>query len=162
MKRAYPAGIVLAATMIPGLGLAAPAIARDLPAGGLTVTEVTKWLQDAGYRADVQTSRDGSKSIQSATDGTNFYVDFYDCKNKDKCASIQFSLGFDTKGNFNATKMNQWNSDNRWVRAYIDDKDDPWLAMDVDLSPGGTWEGLDDEFAVWRDMMVSFKKYINW
>jgi hypothetical protein len=58
--------------------------------------------------------------------------------------------------------MNDWNSNNRWVRAYSDSKNDPWLEMDVDLSPGGTKEGLDDEFAIWRDMLTDFKKYINW
>ena len=47
-------------------------------------------------------------------------------------------------------------------QAWTDDKDDPWLAMDVDLTPGGTVENLDDEFTVWRDMLTSFKKYIDW
>jgi len=158
MKRAYLAG----ATTLVFCLISSAVLAKDLPDRGLSVEDVAKWLQDAGYKAEVQTAKDGTQSVYSATDGTGFYVNFYDCKNKPKCASIQFEVGFDTKGEFNATKMNSWNADNRWVRAYVDDKDDPWLDMDVDLSPGGTWEGLDDEFSVWRDMMVSFKKYINW
>ncbi|HVW92230.1 MAG TPA: YbjN domain-containing protein [Devosia sp.] len=158
MKRAYLAGATALALCL----VCPPVFAKDLPAGGLSVDDIAKWLQDAGYKAEVQTAKDGSKSVYSAADGTGFYVDFYDCKNGPNCASIQFSVGFDTKGQFNATKMNDWNSNNRWVRAYVDEKDDPWLDMDVDLSPGGTWEGLTDEFAVWRDMLVSFKKFINW
>ena len=43
--------------------------------------------------------------------------------------------------------MNDWNSTKRWAKAYVDDKDDPWLQMDVDLSPGGTEEGLNDQFS---------------
>ena len=34
--------------------------------------------------------------------------------------------------------------------------------MDVDLSPGGTQAGLDDQFALFREMLVDSKKFINW
>jgi hypothetical protein len=158
MKRAFLVG---AAALAFGL-MSTATFAKDLPQGGMSVDDIAKWLQDAGYKADVQTAKDGTKSVRSSTDGTGFYVDMYDCKGNPKCSSIQFSVGFDTKGQYPAAKMNEWNSQNRWVRAYSDDKNDPWLEMDVDLNPGGTWEGLDDEFAVWRDMMASFKKFINW
>jgi hypothetical protein len=145
------------------LGLTANvSVAKDLPAIGMNVDDLAKWLHDAGYKAEIQTAKDGTKNIYTAADGSNFYVDLYDCKGKPACASLQFSIGFDTKGAWNATKMNTWNSQNRWVRAWTDDKDDPWLAMDVDLTPGGTVENLDDEFTVWRDMLTSFKKYIDW
>ena len=155
--RALLAGAAVVAACL----MSTAALAKDLPEGGLSVQDLSKWLQDAGYKAEVQTAKDGSKSIYSSTDGTGFYVDVYDCK-EERCASVQFSLGFDTKGAWNATKMNEWNGKNRWVRAHVDSKDDPWLEMDVDLSPGGTWEGLSDEFAIYRDMVVSFKKFIDW
>ena len=134
----------------------------DLPGAGLSADDVAKWLQDAGYKATVKTNTDGSKSVNSATDGTNFSVDMYDCHDKATCTAIQFSVGFDTKGAWTAAKMNDYNSTKRWVRAYVDDKNDPWLEQDVDLIPGGTWEGLDDQFAVWRQMLGDFEKYINW
>ena len=134
----------------------------DLPSAGLSADDVAKWLQDAGYKATVKTNTDGSKSVSSATDGTNFSVDMYDCHDKPTCTAIQFSVGFDTKGAWTAAKMNDYTSSKRWVRAYVDDKNDPWLEQDVDLIPGGTWEGLDDQFAVWRQMLGDFEKYINW
>ena len=155
--RALLAGAAVVAACL----MSTAVLAKDLPEGGLSVQDLSKWLQDAGYKAEIQTAKDGSKSIYSSTDGTGFYVDVYDCK-EERCASVQFSLGFDTKGAWNATKMNEWNGKNRWVRAHVDSKDDPWLEMDVDLSPGGTWEGLSDEFAIYRDMVVSFKKFIDW
>jgi hypothetical protein len=86
----------------------------------------------------------------------------YDCHDKPTCTAIQFNVGFDTKGAWNATKMNGYNSAKRWVRAYVDDNDDPWLEQDVDLIPGGTWEGLKDQFGIWRQMMGDFEKYIDW
>jgi hypothetical protein len=158
MKRIILAGLAVAALgLFPNVS-----VAKDLPSGGMTVDEVAAWLQAGGYKADVQSNKDGSKTVASSTDGTGFFVDMYDCKGAPRCTSIQFSVGFDTKGAWNATKMNEWNADNRWAKAYVDSKDDPWIEMDVDLSPGGTSENLSDEFAVWRDMVVSFKKFINW
>ena len=153
--------LLTGAAVVAACLMSTAVLAKDLPEGGLSVQDLSKWLQDAGYKAEIQTAKDGSKSIYSSTDGTGFYVDVYDCK-EERCASVQFSLGFDTKGAWNATKMNEWNGKNRWVRAHVDSKDDPWLEMDVDLSPGGTWEGLSDEFAIYRDMVVSFKKFIDW
>jgi hypothetical protein len=157
MKSVFRAAVFIAVGL-----LSTASFAKDLPAGGMTIDELVKWLQDGGYKAEIQTAEDGTKSIHSSADGTGFNIDLYDCKNTPRCGSIEFSVGFDTKGAWNATKMNEWNSKNRWVRAYVSDKDDPWAEMDVDLTPGGTYENLDDEFSVWRDLTGSFKKFIDW
>ena len=154
---------LLSTAAILALALAsAPAQAKDLPTGGLTAQEVASWLQSEGYAAKVQTSKDGSQSIQSAAGGAAFHIDMYDCHNTPRCASIEFFAGFDTKGAFDAAKMNEWNRNNRWVRAYVDKTNDPWIEMDVVLYPGGTYEGLNDQFAIWRDEFASFRKYIHW
>jgi hypothetical protein len=157
MKKALLAGVLLVgATLMQG-----SAFAKDIPDGGLTVNDVAKWLQDGGYKAEIQSNSDGTKKVHSATDGVDFYVDMYDCKGKPQCESIQFYAGFDSKGAWNATKMNTFNAKNRWVKVYVDDKDDPWVEMDVDLL-GSSYDGLDDEFAVWRQMLGDFTKYIDW
>ena len=52
--------------------------------------------------------------------------------------------------------MNEWNRDNRWARGYYDSVNDPWVEYDVDLTPGGTYELLDDEFATWRSTLTRF------
>jgi hypothetical protein len=151
----------------PAAGSAAPAPSSTAPTGpipgaGLSADDIAKWLQSEGYKAQISTNSDGSKTVNSATGGTNFNVDMYDCHSKPTCTAIQFNVGFDTKGAWNATKMNDYNSSKRWVRAYVDDKDDPWLEEDIDLIPGGTWESLDDQFGIWRQMLGDFEKYINW
>lgn len=137
------------------LCLAQPAAARAIPNGGLTLEQVAGWLQDAGYRAEIKTE-DGKRNIYSGSDGHNFHVSMYDCNDKNVCGSLQFWVGFDTKGAFNPSQINQWNRKNRWVRAYVDDVNDPWLEMDVDLTPGGSYENLNDEFAIWRSALKRF------
>jgi hypothetical protein len=151
------------------LGLAALALAvlpnaasaKAIPAGGVTIGEIQAWLQGEGYKAAVQKANDGSAYLASAADGQDFNIYFYDCKSG-RCGSVQFSEGFNTKGAFNAAKMNQFNAGSRWVRAYVDKVNDPWVELDVDLTPGGSYELLDDEFAIWRERLAAFRKYINW
>ena len=136
------------------------ASARDIPKGGLTLQQLVTWLQDGGYKAEIQKNSKGVANIYSAAEGTGFHIYLYDCK-QDVCGSIEFSVGFNTKGAFNAQQMNDWNTKQRWIRAYIDDVKDPWLEYDVDLSPGGTYEILNDEFAIWRDQLKKFADFVD-
>jgi hypothetical protein len=155
--KAHLFACVTAVAVIAG-ATAAPA--KDLPAGGLTVEEVANWLQSDGYQAKIVTERDGQKTIASSSGGVNFHIGFYDCKNQ-RCASIQFFAGFNTHGALNAGKMNEWNHTKRWARGYVDQVDDPWIEMDVDLSPGGTYEILNDQFAIWRNVLNGFSRFIR-
>lgn len=140
--------------------LCGAASARDIPAGGLTLEQVQTWLQAAGYKAEIQTNSSGERNIYSAAEGTGFHIYMYDCK-KGLCGSMEFSVGFNTKGAFNAVQMNTWNRKNRWVRAYIDDVNDPWLEYDIDLTPGGTYELLNDQFTIWRGQLKKFADLAN-
>jgi hypothetical protein len=51
--------------------------------------------------------------------------------------------------------------ENRWVRGYTDNVNDPWLQFDIDLTPGGTYEMLDDEFDIWKSQLSKFRQYVR-
>jgi len=137
--------------------LSSAARATDLPPGGFTYEDAVTWLQDRGYQAKMQTLSDGTKDLTSAVQGTRFHIRLYGCKG-DRCDSLQFFAGFATQGKFDATQMNEWNYDKRFVKAYIDKTNDPWLTYDIDLSPGGTYELLNDELATWNALLPAFVK----
>ena len=153
--------VIAGAAALALLVSASGAAARDLPEHGMTVDELVTWLKDAGYSAIVQNENDGSQSIYSSVNNQNFHIYVYDCKNE-RCASAQFSSGFNTKGAFNAKKINDWVRQNRWVRAYVDKSNDPWVEYGIDLAPGGTYEMLDDEFTIWQESLGRFRKFIGW
>ena len=157
MKR----GITTAAAALVLAASAAGAQARDIPAGGLTVDDVAAWLQQAGYKGALSKSDDGERYVSSAAEGVNFQVYMYDCKDGPRCASMQFSVVFDLYKGLTTDKINQWNRDKRYIKAYIDSEGDPWGQYDVNLSPGRTYEGLDDDFAVWRQTLPVFKTFIG-
>jgi Putative bacterial sensory transduction regulator len=145
----------IAAALVLALAPGA-ASARDIPSGGFTVDDIVAWLQAGGYKAQiVPGDSGGSPHVSSGAGGTNFGVYLFDCKGG-RCGSIQFSTGFSTHGAFDTSKMNQWNRDNRWARGYFDSVSDPWIEMDIDLTPGGTYELLDDELATWEGSLKRF------
>lgn len=144
--------ITLALVLMLSAGTAA---AKDIPAGGFTIDDVVAWLQAGGYRAQIVQGSSGERHVRSGSNGTDFGVYMFDCKDG-RCGSIQFSAGFDTQGKFDTSRMNQWNRENRWARGYFDATNDPWIEMDVDLTPGGDYELLDDEFATWNSQLKRF------
>jgi hypothetical protein len=143
--------------------IAAPgaAVAEDLPNGGMTIPDIVDGLHAQGLTAEIDTSKDGTRNVVASSEGVKFRIYQFDCKG-DRCASLQFSEGFDTKGAFGPGPMNDWNRENRWTRAYVDKVNDPWLEMDVDLAPGGSFEMLNDELATWRMCLINFRKEIKW
>lgn len=145
---------------------AAPASARDLPYGGMTAHELADWLTRNGLPATVKPdpTTAGDQIISSASDGVNWDIYLYACNgNGDarRCGSIQYAAGWSGISGFGDDRVNGWDRDQRYIRAYRDNKGNAWGEYDVDISPGGTYEMLDKSLSRWRDAIVGFKKYIG-
>jgi hypothetical protein len=147
---------LLAAAALIGVMVCGAAQAAGLPSGGLTRSEVSAWLAGQGYVAQEKASDDGSVHLTSSYGGVNVGVYMFDCKG-DRCGSLQFSSGWATHGKFDTSQMNAWNRDKRWCRGYFDSVGDPWVEHDVDLTPGGTYELLGDEFQIFRKCVDDFR-----
>lgn len=132
-----------------------PAALRPIPDGGLTIEELAAWLQNEGYTVDFHTGESGKRHIITKTQGSPLNIFLGDCKGE-RCASLELASGFSTGGKFDTSQINTWNYDNRWCRAYYDDVKDPWLRMNVDLSPGGTYEALSERLAIWNRTLGRF------
>lgn len=147
-------------TLITAAALAAPAaraemieanpdqIAAAFTAYGLPVE---RGLDDAG-----------DPRIDSRVEGVHFQVLFYNCELLE-CRSIQFVAGFDMEDGMAMSRVNGWNRGKRWGKVYLDDENDPFVEMDVNLDFGGvTSEGFDDSIDIWRLVIDEFKDYIDW
>jgi hypothetical protein len=132
-----------------------PSPMHAIPDGGLTLEEIVAWLQGGGYSAKLVTAQDGKRHILSNTQGVPFDVFTPGCT-AGRCASLTFVISFATKGKFDVSQLNQWNSDVPWCKAYYDTVNDPCLDMDISLSPGGTYESLNDLFATWNTVLGRF------
>lgn len=152
-------GLMIAASVAFGLG-AAQAQARPLPAGGVTAQEVIEVLQAKGYRAQEDEDGVGDPMVRSATDGVNYNIYFYGCEGA-RCTSIQFGSAFDLTEPMALARVNEWNRDMRFGRAYLDDEMDPILEMDVDLERGATTEQLESVIDTWAAVVPAFKTFID-
>ncbi|HEY1802957.1 MAG TPA: YbjN domain-containing protein [Terracidiphilus sp.] len=146
----------------PNSGPAAPAASqppsaapRPIPESGLTVEELGSWLENEGYAVKFVTGESGRRHIETNCQGSPLNIFLGDCKGE-RCASLELAAGFSTGGKFDVTQINGWNYDNRWCRAYYDNVNDPWLRMNIDLWPGGTYEALSSRFETWNRTLGRF------
>lgn len=137
--------------------MCATAGTREIPAAGLSTNDIVAWLHDWGYRTEVVANHDGSTHVKTYYEGMNFGVYMLDCK-EGTCGSVQFSAGWATHGKFDTSQMNRWDRDHRWCRGYFDSTNDPWVEMDVDLTPGGSYELLTDQLKIFEDCIDSFRR----
>lgn len=148
------------------LALAGPAAARELPDGGLTATELASWLIQNGYPAQVKAdpTTPGDQIISTKTDGIDVDIYLYDCSGDGdarRCTSMQYASGWAPNARYTPDKINEWNRSHRYIKAYLTSGGSLYGEYDLDVSPGGTYEMLDDCLHNWRSVVIDFTKYFN-
>ncbi len=128
---------------------------HPIPEGGFTIEDIVAWLQSEGYSAKVVPDGDGESHIVTNTQGSPCNIFPNDFKDG-RYGSFGLATGFATNGKFDISHINEWNTNNRWTRAYYDSVNDPWLVMDIDLWPGGTYESLRDQFGAYNNTLARF------
>jgi hypothetical protein len=157
-------GLLAAALAVAAIGSAGSAAARDLPDGGLTRQEVIDWLQTHGYAARIKYDEVGKDyAVTTSVEGVNWDIWFYNCTtpNAGRCRSLQYAAGWTERQGMDDAKINVWNREHRYLRAYITTSNGVFAEYDVGVSPGGTWEQLDASLAVWLLRLRDFKAYIG-
>lgn len=120
-------------------------------------------LRSYGFKPQISRSSNGDPYIAIANSGTRFLIFFNNCVDGRKCTTIQFYAGFSTETPPSMALINQWNRDNRFAKAYIDDEDDPRLEMDMNLNEGGiARSNFVSNFLIWLRLLGAFKTHIGW
>jgi hypothetical protein len=146
-------GAALAAILLT----AAPAAAKPIPTGGVTVNDVADVLTAEGYKAEIGKDGVGDPKITSGSGGKVFYVIFYGCKDG-RCTAYQMHAGFEADPSPGLTKVNDWNTRHRFGRAFLDKDNDPIVEMDIDAERGFTSESISNNLATWVTVLASFVK----
>jgi len=116
-------------------------------------------VADAGYRATPGRDSQGDPMVSSSAAGANYTIYMYDCE-EDRCSSLQFLAGFDLADGIALERINAWNRDKRYGSAYLDDENDPWLQMDLDLEGGATTGQVTDYVELWDTLLGQFQTFI--
>jgi hypothetical protein len=117
-------------------------------------------LAEAGYRATVGRDGEGDPMVSSSAAGANFSIYMYGCEDE-SCNSLQFIAGFDLADGIALQRINAWNRDKRYGSAYLDDEDDPWLQMDLDLEGGSSTGQLTEYVELWDTLLGQFQTFIQ-
>jgi hypothetical protein len=123
---------------------------------------IVSLMQQAGYRAVLTETNDGDPSIESSAAGANFYIYFYGCQNGQNCLSLQFESGYDLPDGASLGLINDWNSTKRFAYSYLDNENDPYLNMDLNMSYGISEQNFLDWLSLWDTQMADFHSHINW
>jgi hypothetical protein len=119
-------------------------------------------IQNLGYRAKLEVDADGDPMIRSSVGGTQFAVVFYGCSAEhDECQILLFKAGYDLVDKVGMEVINQWNATRLFGRAYLDDIQDPWLEMVLNVNGGVTRQQFETTFEWWESSLGEFEDEIG-
>ncbi|OWR00927.1 YbjN domain-containing protein [Sphingopyxis witflariensis] len=118
-------------------------------------------VESQGWPAKLITKAGEDPYIESNRNGLKFLVLFMNCEENKNCKTLQYYMGFSDAKEVTIERLNQWNKDKRFARAYRDDAGDPVLEMDVDLDFAGIpRENVGETFNTWASLMDSYREYV--
>lgn len=125
-------------------------------------SSVAKALKEGGYPAELGKDDAGDPMIGTRADGTDFTVHFYGCEANRNCKRVQFMFSETEPRNASLERLNDWNAENYFGRAYRTETGGVRLEMDVDLDDGGMSPALFvDNVEWWAIIMTSLQKHIS-
>lgn len=135
------------------------AFAQTAPAAasrGLTPGEVATWITGLGGRVGPVQTENGLTFFTVTNAGLTWAVFFYGC-DAAGCGEVQFSAVVSGAG-ATLDKVNAWNRDNRYLKAFHTDGETPTATVqyDVVLSPGQDVRQLADPLTVWLQLLPKF------
>ena len=118
-------------------------------------------VESQGWPATIVAKEGDDPYIESNRGGLKFLVLFMNCDGGERCKTLQYYMGFSDAKDVTLERLNQWNKEKRFARAYKDDAGDPVLEMDVDLDFAGIpRENVGETFNTWASLMDSFRAYV--
>ncbi len=118
-------------------------------------------VESQGWPANLVAPPGEDPYIESSRNGLKFLVLFMNCEAGKNCRTLQYFMGFSDADAVPLERLNQWNKEKRFARAYRDDEGDPILEMDVDVDFAGIpRENVGETFNTWAALMDSFQQFI--
>lgn len=102
----------------------------------------------------------GDPVVTGQIESIPYTIFFYGCTQGRDCTNLQFTSGWITD-NFDLNRINAWNREFRFARAWLDDEQDPIVAMDVNLEFGVSRQNFEDTFLVWASILSNFASLVE-
>jgi len=128
---------------------------------GLSMDDLADTLLLEGLRF-VQVPIDGKGMVANqrfdVSDGVQWSVFGYDCEKETGCSEIQLRSVFldNAAPDVLLSKMNDWNASNRFTRAYLANRSNVILEMDIYLRGGQSLKNIREQITIWRQSVRRF------
>jgi hypothetical protein len=152
----------LVAGSVLAVGMASAAAAADAALiDGNSVDEILNLAR--GYGSATLGAQDsGEPKIYGKIEGQPYTIYFSSCdkdSHKD-CEDLDFHSGY-LGIKPTQERINAWNRDTRFARAYLDGDGDAGMDMDVNLEHGVSSDNLDSTLSLWAQLVKKFTAYVN-
>lgn len=122
-----------------------------------------KFFTDQGVAAKLETDNVGDPLINVRYYGTTFSVFFFGCDDNVECQSVQYFSGYRDGDDVSLTELNEWNTENRYLRAYKSDSGAVRIEYDIFLGDTGlTTDDFDSAFTGWTRGLTEFEEFIDY
>jgi hypothetical protein len=108
--------------------------------------------------AELDKDNTGDPKITGMISGVRYGIFFYGCSDGSRCKSLQFVSGWKTGKKIPLERINQWNKEKRYGKAYLDGDDDPGIDFAVEIEYGMSRRNLEECFRDWEMVLNEFKK----
>lgn len=118
-------------------------------------------VESRGWPATLVSKAGADPYIESNRDGVKFLILFMNCDEGKNCKTLQYYMGFSDAKDLSLDRLNSWNRDKRFARAYRDEEGDPVLEMDIDLDFAGIpRENIGETLNTWSSLMDAFREFV--
>lgn len=118
-------------------------------------------LLAAGYKARLTKDGEGDPKIESAANGYDFSIFFYDCQQGRNCASIQFQVSFADDGKNTPELANEWNRSKRFLQMSVGKDNGLRVCYDVTTVGGLNSKNFADVIDWWAGMMGQLNRFFK-
>jgi len=129
----------------------------------VTGREMRELMKRFGYLVRLRKDGGGDPLLETTLDGTPFKVYFYGCDKASTrtCGSIQLAAVLRPKNPQDTSRINAWNRDQRYGKAYRHKNGNVVLHMNINIRHGVTIGNLRVWFDWWRLGLRGFKRYVG-
>lgn len=149
------------AALVAGVAHAATPAPAPVQAQGITGPELVAILQEAGYRARLETDGEGEPLVRTGMGGVEVAILFYDCNAEHRCNSLQFSAGFDLPEGTTDAVINDFNREYRYARAFLDEERDPFLRFDFEVVHTAQADYVRSQIDSYEQLLPEFQRLIG-
>lgn len=123
---------------------------------------IATFLKVKKAAVELRKDSDGDPAIFAKADDQVFVVLFFGCNANKACRAVQFKTSGKVDGKtMTPEKINVWNAAKKFNKAYLNDKGEAFLVMDVVLGEKGLEiADFDSIYSVWQASIKDFNKFI--